>query len=307
MGFENMQTPQENTDENEIKKRALILEEKNTEVEEMPQGPERDARIAELDALNEELARLEELSGIPEDEIMEEYKNLTQEMAQKNIEQLLEALRATSSEEEIAEMEKEISDGTFSKVLEAAKKFIPDRKTLAAFTASLLLFGATMSINISNAYGGDNHKSTHIEQTINTSQQEQSEMTEEEITKEVKKIIGEANKNAGDVIKNAKGFIKALAQKRIVDNLAMYSNDILDYISGEITTPPPLEGEAMQIFDIYAEAIKKADETNNTEIKSRIRDLISQNVKLVATKNYSDIKAKLMPKKETKLAAKENS
>lgn len=121
----------------QLKKESLELEKQNQEIEKMPKGEERDKKIEKADLLNEKLEQLEEITDLTEEEIMNEYKSLSLEIAEKGIDELLDNLNNSLSAKETEAIRIDIKQGNFNKFVESVKKLFPQK--LAFATACVLL------------------------------------------------------------------------------------------------------------------------------------------------------------------------
>ena len=98
-----------------------------------------------------------------------------------------------------------------------------------------------------------------------------------------------ANQRALTTIQNIDGFIKKLAQKKVMDELANHSQEILQYINDDTSETPQLNSDASELFTIYREAIAEVDELQNKAASIRIRQDITKKINLISTKNYDKI------------------
>ena len=246
----------------------------------MPHGAERDIAIESATSLELELDRLEDLTDLSHEEIMAEYEKLDHKQAQYGIDLVLEELDLFLEKEEMKRLQEKVRTGNFKAILPLIKKFMPNRLVLAT-ACTLALTIATWN-NPGEVHATTTQPSTSIERTLNA-----------DVMQKAHSITQEANVNAKNVINNASGFVKALAQKEIVDTVADHSADIIAFLKGESTVLPQLNGDAAKLLDVYKDMITKIDQLNDKSASEEARNNLIKKIQIVGTKNYDVIKKEL--------------
>ncbi len=313
MPFENTTqselSPNSPSSHDDLTKKALEMEMKNTEIENTPQGQPRNEKILKLDALNEDLHQLESLTGLPEKDIMETYKELTTELAIKSIDQLLEELDKSMSQEEGNSLKQDLNNGNFEKFLTAIKTIIPKQLLLAAACSLMITTSAwaadTTSSQIEETTATDYQMAQKITSEINDSlTNENTEITDMESIAKTKQLLNEANQKALKVIEDIDGpsalslvpsffkkaGIKQMAQKGVIDELADNSQAMIEYLKDTTKKPPSLDNEALELFNIYSILIAKVDKFKNEKASTQVRENIETKLRLIETKDYTAIK-----------------
>ncbi len=288
MTFENFPKPAKDSDSyiNELQKKTLELEAKNIKVENMPHNSTRDIEIANMDILNTELDRLEQITSLSDKSILEEYEKLTRKTAIQGIEKLLKELETSSIDTQtIQEIKNELNTSNFDDFLIKIKNFIPSKLLLA--TACVLILSTSISSN-------DIHASqiSSIHTTTNQEMQN-SEISDAEFLEKTDHIMNTANQKAVEAIQNIDGFIKKLAQKKVMDELADHRQEILQCINDDMQTIPQLNDNALELFNIYKDAIVKVDKLKNPKASEEVRLIVAQKINLIATKDYDRIQKEM--------------
>ncbi len=283
MGFENYSM------NNDLRKKALELEEQNAQIEAMPHGAEREIQITQADQLNTELDRLEKLTGASGEEILKEYEKLNIEMARQGIDTLLKELRLMCTEEERAALGEEMNSGNLDTLLATVKKYFPIRAIFIT-ACVLVITSSTWAKNASANQTGEHivsasHISLKVE-NVNT-KKEMSVLAEAEI------MVQDANNKAKDVINNVEGFIKSLAQKEIIDEVAKNSDGIIAYLNNTSSELPALNGRAADLINVYTDAVKRIDSLGNEKASQKIRAQLIKKIEIVASLDYAEIKKAL--------------
>ena len=81
-----------------------------------------------------------------------------------------------------------------------------------------------------------------------------------------------------------------MAQKGVIDELAENSQAIIEYLKDTTKEPPPLDDEALELFNIYSLLITEVDKFKNEKASTRVREDIETKLRLIATKDYTAIK-----------------
>ena len=313
MIFENISKSEQSTSSNSshdaMKKKALELEEKNTQIENLPQGQLRDEEILKLNALNEELNRLEIFTGISEKEIMDTYEQLTEELAKKSIDHLLKEINKSINKEDSESLKNDINNGQFDKFLNAVKTLIPKQLLLATacslmITTSAWAIDTTQEQQMEDSTAKDYQISQQIKADINASfSNENNETNDTESIEKTNQLMSTANQKAKEVIDNIEGpaslslvpkffkkaGIKQIAQKGVIDELADNSQAIIEYLNNSTQETPSLNDEALELFNIYKNVIAEVDKFESTKASTKIRSDIESKLRLIATKNYTRI------------------
>jgi len=310
MTFENIPQHKDTpSSSDELKKGALEMESKNTEIEKMSRGPERDIEIIHIDMLNNEVAKLEHLTGIPETEIIDTYENLTKELAIKSIDQLLKELDKSMSTEDSESLKDKLDSGNFKTFLNAIETFIP-KKLLLATACTLMITTPTWAVDTTASQTEmpsttDYQMSQQIKSELDHSFEDKDTQTISDIEsiEKTTQLMSEANQKAAKIIEDIDGpsalslvpsffkkaGIKQLAQKAVIDELADNSQAIIEYINGTTKEPPLLEDKALALFHVYQSLLTEVDKFKNIKASAKIRDDIASKLKLIATKDYTRI------------------
>lgn len=296
----------------ELQKKALELESKNMAIENMSDRQERDTEIIQLDALNEEVNRLEHLTGISEEEIMATYEKLTKELAVKSIDQLLKELDKSISHQERMSIRDDLNSGNFEKFLNTIKTFFP-KKLLLATACALMITTSSWATETTNSQTEDTtiqdyHASQQIKSDLNDSfASENIQISNAESIEKTNQLMTEANQKALRLIEDIDGpsslslvpsflkkaGIKQMAQKAVIDELANNSQAIIEYINDTTKELPPLDNEALELFRIYQNLLIEVDKLNNAEVSTKIKSDISSKLKLITTKDYAKIRKEM--------------
>ncbi len=270
----------------EMQEEALELELKNYQVEEMPEGKEREQAIREMDTLNDELSRLEEMTGLSTDEVLREYTRLTFDAAERGIKELLMELRI--EEPERVEVERALQNGDPSLFLEKVRLLFPKKLAVAAASfLTITLATATFAADQGHAAESQFAQPSYTIEQVRLD----NEGAAVEVQEQAKHIIKETNAKAKELIENVSGFIKPLAQKKVIDAVADRSGDIVSYLSGNADMLPQVDNEtADAMLKLYVHAIEMVDALNNHNLSEEFRNEIISKIKLVGTKDYDKIK-----------------
>lgn len=275
----------------ELHKKAVEMEMENIHIEDMLPGEERTAAIERIDRMNDTLDHMEKTSGISTEDIMAEYEKLTQDLAEKSIETVLAELNTLLNAEENARLKEDVRNGKFDHLLHIVKRFFPGRSAVIA-ACVLMITAASWSNQTASAHAGtpsiqQQHASLHAgikSETIDASA----------AIEKAHHLMKEANGEAKSVIENASGFVKALAQKAIVDEIADNSPAIIAYLKNESSTLPQLKNDASKLMHVYKNLVQDVDQIGDSNASREIRDQLIKKIQLVATKDYDQIKKNLV-------------
>jgi len=137
------QMPSNNNQDN-LSKKALELEKINRMTENATDMEMKETMILKMDKLNEVLVNLEEQSGLSQEEIMENYKQLSEKLANERINDLIKEF----SPEVQNEIWEDIKKGGTKIFLEAIKDLAPQKITAAASLALMVVVSTEMIVPV---------------------------------------------------------------------------------------------------------------------------------------------------------------
>ncbi len=154
---------------------ALKLEKQNLEIEQMSSGNSKNKKIEELDISNEKIQQIEDGLigfGVSESEVMEMYDNLSEETAEKKINEVISALSAMLPVEEIEGIQNDVKNGIFNSLKDAvARAGLPKRILIGIIAASIFVSVSGSAVAHSAEQGMQNESNVNgqdVEQMART-------------------------------------------------------------------------------------------------------------------------------------------
>ncbi len=197
---------EESSNPKNFDKKSLELEKMNRLAENASDPEIKEAMIQKMDQLNETIAELEKKSGLPAEEILDNYTRLNKQLAEGgDINKLIENLAKELPTEEKTAFLQAVKNGATEAIVNIFKKNNPKRTAVATALALTLFTGAVGNANVVRAqeYSG-NRQQIEMVKKIETPAQAWEYLLstdKKDFFKALEKI-----KNDLDIGRNEKGF-----------------------------------------------------------------------------------------------------